>query len=121
MTKLISGRVAKVNSANVSADRYDFLSLDEAEPDLGLPAVAGRPSPSSELEERVKSIAALPEPSEPAPSSVCEREPVQAETEGQVSGLRRCCCEKVAVGAAGEWWHMWCPFCAGVSTLVSPR
>ena len=42
MTKLISGRVAKVNSANVSADRYDFLSLDEAEPDLGLPASAGQ-------------------------------------------------------------------------------
>ena len=42
MTKLISGRVAKVNSANVSADRYEFLSLDEAEPDLGLPTSEGQ-------------------------------------------------------------------------------
>jgi hypothetical protein len=37
MTKLISGRVAKVPSSNVSSDRYQFLDLSEAEPDLGLP------------------------------------------------------------------------------------
>jgi len=41
MTKLISGRIAKVTSANVSADRYQFIGLSETEPDLGLPAVAG--------------------------------------------------------------------------------
>jgi hypothetical protein len=41
MTKLISGRVLKVTSANVSADRYQFIGLSETEPDLGLPAVTG--------------------------------------------------------------------------------
>jgi len=41
MTKLISGRVKKTPSANVSASRYDFLKLSEAEPDLGLPAANG--------------------------------------------------------------------------------
>ena len=41
MTKLISGRVAKVGSANVSVDRYQFIGLSETEPDLGLPAVSG--------------------------------------------------------------------------------
>jgi len=41
MTKLISGRVHKVPSANVSADRYEFIELSETEPDLGLPAVSG--------------------------------------------------------------------------------
>ena len=41
MTKLISGRIKKTPSANVSASRYDFLKLSEAEPDLGLPAANG--------------------------------------------------------------------------------
>ncbi len=41
MTKLISGRVKKIPSANVGASRYDFLKLSEAEPDLGLPAANG--------------------------------------------------------------------------------
>jgi hypothetical protein len=41
MTKLISGRVAKVPSANVSADRYEFIDLSETEPDLGLPTQSG--------------------------------------------------------------------------------
>jgi hypothetical protein len=40
--KLVSGRVEKISSANVSADRYQFLSLREAEPDLGLPASDGQ-------------------------------------------------------------------------------
>jgi hypothetical protein len=42
MTKLISGRYEKVPSANVSADRYEFLSIQEAEPDLGLPTALGQ-------------------------------------------------------------------------------
>ena len=41
MTKLISGRVKKIPSANVSASRYDFIKLSETEPDLGLPAGNG--------------------------------------------------------------------------------
>jgi len=41
MTKLLSGRVAKVPSANVSADRYEFIDLSETEPDLGLPTQSG--------------------------------------------------------------------------------
>jgi hypothetical protein len=42
MTKLISGRVHKVPSANVSAERYQFLEISEAEPDLGLPSQLGQ-------------------------------------------------------------------------------
>ena len=42
MTKLISGRVKKTPSANVSALRYQFLKLEEAEPDLGLPSSNGQ-------------------------------------------------------------------------------
>ena len=41
MTKLISGRVKKIPSANVSASRYDFIRLSETEPDLGVPAANG--------------------------------------------------------------------------------
>ncbi len=41
MTKLISGRVKKVPSANVSNVRYQFLRLEEAEPDLGVPIADG--------------------------------------------------------------------------------
>lgn len=42
MTRLISGRVEKIDSANVSADRYQYLRLEEAEPDLGLPSSLGQ-------------------------------------------------------------------------------
>ena len=41
MAKLISGRVKKIPSANVSNTRYQFLKLEEAEPDLGLPSSNG--------------------------------------------------------------------------------
>ena len=41
MTKLISGRVKKIPSANVSASRYEFIRLSETEPDLGVPAANG--------------------------------------------------------------------------------
>ena len=42
MTKLISGRVPRIPSANVRADRYEFLEISEAEPDLGLPSQLGQ-------------------------------------------------------------------------------
>lgn len=42
MTKLISGKVKKTPSANVSSTRYQFLKLEEAEPDLGLPTSNGQ-------------------------------------------------------------------------------
>ena len=42
MTKLLSGRIAKVPSANVSSERYQFIELSEVEPDLGLPSQAGQ-------------------------------------------------------------------------------
>jgi hypothetical protein len=37
MTRLVSGRILKTPSANVSAERYQFLEISEAEPDLGVP------------------------------------------------------------------------------------
>ena len=36
--ELFSGRVKKVRPDNVSEERYDFLKLSEAEPDLGIPS-----------------------------------------------------------------------------------
>ena len=42
MTRLISGRVKKIPSANVSASRYQFIKLEETEPDLGLPRFSGQ-------------------------------------------------------------------------------
>jgi hypothetical protein len=41
MSKILSGKVKKIPSTAVSADRYNFLQLSEAEPDLGVPAVTG--------------------------------------------------------------------------------
>lgn len=35
-TRLISGRVPVVDAANVASDRYDFLDLPSAEPNLGV-------------------------------------------------------------------------------------
>ena len=40
--KLVTGRVGKIPSANVSADRYQFIQLSETEPDLGLPTQVGQ-------------------------------------------------------------------------------
>jgi len=42
MAKLLSGRIVKVPSANVSAERYQFIELSETEPDLGLPSSSGQ-------------------------------------------------------------------------------
>ena len=55
MTKkveLFSGRVLKVPSDKVSADRYKWLKLSEAEPDLGVPPVEGAFVYSSTTGER---------------------------------------------------------------------
>jgi len=38
LNQLLSNRVIKTPSTEVSADRYEFLALSEAEPDLGIPA-----------------------------------------------------------------------------------
>lgn len=41
MAKTLSGKVKKIPSTQVSADRYDYLQLSETEPDLGVPAQDG--------------------------------------------------------------------------------
>lgn len=41
MSKLLSDRVKKTPAAEVSLDRYSFLKLSEAEPDLGVPSGNG--------------------------------------------------------------------------------
>jgi hypothetical protein len=38
MSRLISNKVKKTPSSQVSEDRYNFLQLSDAEPDLGIPA-----------------------------------------------------------------------------------
>ena len=42
MTRLVSGRIQKIPSANVSAERYQFIEISEVEPDLGLPSALGQ-------------------------------------------------------------------------------
>ena len=41
MSKILSGKVKKIPATAVSADRYNFLQLSEAEPDLGVPSANG--------------------------------------------------------------------------------
>lgn len=41
MSKLVSGKVKKTPSTEVSSDRYNFISLPEVEPDLGIPTNDG--------------------------------------------------------------------------------
>jgi hypothetical protein len=41
MSNMLSGKVKKIPATQVSADRYNFLKLSEAEPDLGIPAASG--------------------------------------------------------------------------------
>ena len=38
-TRLVSGKKKKLTGADLSADRYDYLDVSNAEPDLGLPPV----------------------------------------------------------------------------------
>jgi hypothetical protein len=42
MAKLVSGKVKKTPPTQVSADRYNFISLDQVEPDLGVPDTSGK-------------------------------------------------------------------------------
>ena len=39
MSKLVSGRVKKLPQSEITSDRYEFLGLEQAEPDLGDPVV----------------------------------------------------------------------------------
>ena len=39
MSKIISGRVKKTPQSGITSDRYEFLGLGQAEPDLGDPLV----------------------------------------------------------------------------------
>jgi len=39
MTQLLSGRVATRSPGQASSDRWSFLSLQDAEPNLGIPAL----------------------------------------------------------------------------------
>lgn len=50
MAKLISGRVKKLPQSGITSNRYEFLGLEQAEPDLGDPlvgpsSITGNPSP----------------------------------------------------------------------------
>lgn len=40
MTQLLSGRVATKAPGQAAADRWSFLALEDAEPNLGIPALA---------------------------------------------------------------------------------
>ena len=43
MPKYLSGRVKLRDQSNLSADRYRYLALDQAEPNLGIPPLGGSP------------------------------------------------------------------------------
>lgn len=50
MARLVSGRVKKTPQSGITSDRYEFLGLEQAEPDLGDPlvgpsSIAGNPAP----------------------------------------------------------------------------
>ena len=45
MAQLLSGRVVKTNNNNVPASRYQYLSLKDAEPNLGNPVGSGLTGP----------------------------------------------------------------------------
>lgn len=50
MSKLVSGRVKKTPQSGITSDRYEFLGLEQAEPDLGDPlvgpsSIAAKPYP----------------------------------------------------------------------------
>lgn len=49
----LSGKVAKTPSAEADPDRYDFLDLSNAEPDLGVPSMDNAISTSTTAGERV--------------------------------------------------------------------
>lgn len=49
----LSGKVAKTPSTEADPDRYDFLDLANAEPDLGVPTMDNAISTSTSTGERV--------------------------------------------------------------------
>lgn len=49
----LSGKVAKTPSTEADPDRYDFIDLSNAEPDLGVPNVDNAISTSSATGKRV--------------------------------------------------------------------
>jgi hypothetical protein len=53
MSRLISNKVKKTPSTQVSEDRYNFLQLSEAEPDLGIPDEDGYILSSNSLGQRL--------------------------------------------------------------------
>jgi len=50
MGKLVSGRINKLPQSGITSDRYEFLGVNQAEPDLGDPLIG------------VSSIGAKPKP-----------------------------------------------------------
>ena len=49
----LSGKVSKTPSTEADPDRYDFLDLSNAEPDLGVPSMDNAISTSTTTGERV--------------------------------------------------------------------
>lgn len=49
----LSGKVVKTPSTEADPDRYDFLDLENAEPDLGVPTMDNAISTSTTTGERV--------------------------------------------------------------------
>ena len=56
MPKYLSGRVKIRNQSDLSVDRYKYLALDEAEPNLGFPPAGGSPDIPSGEQYQVISI-----------------------------------------------------------------
>ena len=56
MPKYLSGRVKLRNQSDLSVDRYKYLALDEAEPNLGFPPDGGSPDIPSGAQYQVISV-----------------------------------------------------------------
>ena len=68
MAKYSSGRVRKFGPSGITSDRYDFLGLEQAEPDLGDPKIGvgstiNNPYPSSPLPAETYVLVSVPEDS----------------------------------------------------------
>ena len=60
MGKLVSGRIKKLPQSGITSDRYEFLGVNQAEPDLGDPlvgvsSIGAKPKPIEATEEEDES------------------------------------------------------------------
>ena len=48
MPKYLSGRVPRTPQSGITSDRYEFIGLEQTEPNLGDPVFPGAPTPTGQ-------------------------------------------------------------------------